>query len=204
MKNAIILFTALLIFACESKPPNPLYLDSNGITIKAHKWADIGDKGVINGIKYEIVDRETLMSLIRSGNSYERVCTTYITSMRKLFYNTTTSQDISSWDVSNVEDMSLMFSNNRAFNQDIGAWDVSNVMDMFKMFHYAFSFNQDIGSWNVSNVVRMSEMFNGAHRFNQDIGSWDVSNVYKCYEFNEESSDKWVLPKPNFTNCDPK
>ena len=36
------------------------------------------------------------------------------------------NQDISKWDVSNVEDMEYMFRNSQ-FNQDISNWDVSNV-----------------------------------------------------------------------------
>ena len=69
-----LLVLIILIFSCESEPPNPLYLDSNGITIKAHKWAKIGDEGIINDVRYTIVDFQTLNTLIRSGNSYERVC----------------------------------------------------------------------------------------------------------------------------------
>ena len=37
---------------------------------------------------------------------------------------------------------------NTPFNQDIGSWDVSNVIDMSGMF-YKSSFNHDIGSWAV-------------------------------------------------------
>ena len=49
--------------------------------------------------------------------------------------------------------MSYMFYNNSAFNQDIGSWNVSNVENMSNMFSYAINFNQDISLWNVSNVM---------------------------------------------------
>ena len=62
-----------------------------------------------------------------------------------------------------------------SFNQDISSWDVSNVTNMSGMFGNS-SFNQDISSWDVSNVTNMSSMFQDSP-FNQDIGSWDVSNV---------------------------
>ena len=63
------------------------------------------------------------------------------------------------WDVSNVTDMSGMFSWT-SFNQDISKWDVSNVTDMSEMFGYVFSFNQNLSGWNVSNVVKWEGIFN--------------------------------------------
>ena len=76
------------------------------------------------------------------------------------------------------------------FNPDISSWDVSNVTNMSNMFgtkgyseaqnrdnYYEVYFNQDISKWDVSKVTNMSGMFNNAIDFNQDIGSWDVSMV---------------------------
>jgi surface protein len=87
------------------------------------------------------------------------------------------NSDISGWDVSNVNNMSFMFSVAVSFNQSIGNWNVSNVLNMSYMFASAISFNQFLGLWNVSNVIDMSYMFADASLFNQDIGGWNVSNV---------------------------
>jgi surface protein len=93
------------------------------------------------------------------------------------------NQDIGSWDVSSVTDMSNMFygfsltNSVSAFNQDIGNWDVSNVTDICGMFRDATAFNQDIGGWDVSSVTDMGYMFRNAANFNKFIGNWDVSNV---------------------------
>ena len=92
---------------------------------------------------------------------------------------------IGTWDVSDVTDMSCLFSFHdddnfvvvNAFNDDISGWNVSNVTDMSCMFQNARSFDQNIGAWNVSNVTDMSCMFHFAHSFNQNVGQWNVSNV---------------------------
>ncbi|MGY8925336.1 MAG: BspA family leucine-rich repeat surface protein [Flavobacteriales bacterium] len=106
-----------------------------------------------------------------------------VTDMSGLFKDKTTfNDDIGSWNVNSVTNMSEMFRGATLFNQPIGNWDVSSVTDMNFMFGnpYGFdsgSFNQNIGSWDVSSVLNMDSMFEEAGSFNQDIGSWNVSNV---------------------------
>jgi surface protein len=43
--------------------------------------------------------------------------------------------------------MAGMFFDALSFNQDISNWDVSNVNRMASMFFYASSFNQDLSNW---------------------------------------------------------
>ena len=112
----------------EKDTENPVYLDDNGITVKAKAHAKIGDVGVIDGVEYTVVDRNMLDEMIQYGEDVTVVCTTKIT------------------------DMSYLVPSSNSFNQDIGSWDVSNVTDMDDMFYYADAFNQDISSWDVSNV----------------------------------------------------
>ena len=113
------------------------------------------------------------------------------------------NQDISSWNVSNVTEMNVMFSDASSFNQDISSWNVSNVTNMRYMFSDASSFNQDIGSWNVSNVTDMSGMFSECLVIQPR--PWQrgmYSNVTQCGGFSQ-GTPAWTLPKPNFTNCNP-
>ena len=60
---------------------------------------------------------------------------------------------ISTWDVSQVTDMSYLFKDKTDFNDDISNWDVSNVTNMNFMFNEASSFNQDISNWCVTNIA---------------------------------------------------
>tara|TARA_B100000886_G_C20306776_1_gene442086 strand:+ start:613 stop:825 length:213 start_codon:yes stop_codon:yes gene_type:complete len=41
----------------------------------------------------------------------------------------------------------------------ISSWDTSEVTDMSNLFQWAKDFNDDIGNWDVSNVFYMAEMF---------------------------------------------
>lgn len=99
------------------------------------------------------------------------------TSLKKTFYASpliSNYERISNWDVSNIEDMSQLFSET-AFNIDISNWDVGNVKTTYAMFLNT-TFNQDIGNWDTSNIESMRQMFMYTP-FNQDIGDWDVSKV---------------------------
>ena len=153
-----------------------IYLDENGVTIKAYDSAAVGVTGTINGIVYTVVDDSTIADEMANGNY--NLCTTKVTNMGDLFTrNTTFNADISSWDTSNVTNMEAMFASATAFNQDIGSWDTSKVTDMNEMFGGASAFNQDIRDWDTSNVRDMSAMLAITPSFNQEIGGWDTSNV---------------------------
>ncbi len=162
-KNITVKFSPIAFFA------------DNGVTIMC-PYADVGDIGVVNGVEYEVVDRELLIQRIEEGKGSlnRKVCVSLISDMSRLFNGLQFNQDIGNWDVSSVTDMSIMF-DNTPFNQDISKWNVSNVRNMSFMF-YQSDFNQDIGDWDVSSVEYMDGMFTRS-LFNQDIGNWDVSSV---------------------------
>ncbi|MBT8235524.1 MAG: DUF285 domain-containing protein [Bacteroidia bacterium] len=57
-----------------------------------------------------------------------------------------------------------------------------------------------MSTWDVGNVTDMARMFYET-QFNQDLSGWNVGNVVRCEQFGF-STPQWILPKPNFTNCD--
>tara|TARA_B100000989_G_scaffold298494_1_gene288095 strand:+ start:3317 stop:4720 length:1404 start_codon:yes stop_codon:yes gene_type:complete len=178
---------------CSNTPENTdvntsgcpyIYLEANGVTLKATDDAFSDREYMYKGELYYVAKNSDFdgESCAYCETHFERIITTRVTNMNRMFLNRGTFNDtISSWDVSNVTNMQDMFNGATNFNQDIGSWDVSNVTNMRSVFEGATNFNQDIGSWDVSNVTNMQSVFYDASNFNQDIGGWDVSNVTNMY-----------------------
>ena len=104
---------------------------------------------------------------------------------------------ISTWDTSQVTDMSGLFGRTALnenddvedtscvlldslplFNDDISAWDTSSVTTMEKMFQGQSAFNQPLNDWRVDKVTNMGFMFHKASAFNQPLNNWRVHNVW--------------------------
>lgn len=173
------------IVALSLSPPLPnaangFSLESNGVTVSCPKAA-VGSTGIVNGTVYTKVDESQLRARasdeMRWG-SLERICTSGIENMSRLFYNTAFNRPIGSWDTSAVRNMSELFFKANSFNQPIGEWDTSSVVDMNAMFGFASNFNQIIGDWDTSSVQNMERMFLAARDFNKAIGEWNTSSVH--------------------------
>ncbi len=173
------------------------------------EFTDISEKLVIdknfssNVNNYKPQTKDELKELIEQhikkyGNEVDlnNIDTSDITDMSELFEFSDFNGDISEWDVSNVEDMTLMFGNAKNFNKDISEWNTGNVAYMEYMFSGATSFDQEIGHWDVSNVTTMQGMFKNAENFNADISYWDVRNVTNMAEMfsGATSFDQNLLP----------
>ena len=174
MKLLFLLFSWVTIIAQTNYS---IYLDQNGVTVKAAPDAVIGESYELEGKTYRVVNNEMLRSMVNDGADLSGVITTYVTDMSYLFYKRENfDADLSSWDTSSVNTMSKMFMLAESFSGDLSSWDVSNVTDFGDMFHGTRRFNSDLSSWNVSSAELLNGMFHDSY-FNQNINSWDVSNV---------------------------
>jgi surface protein len=72
-----------------------------------------------------------------------------------------TSLDLSTWDVSNVTDMSYMFYHcDYLKTVRCGDWDTSSVTDMTNMFYWCTKLNDlDISRWDTGSVKDFTYMF---------------------------------------------
>ncbi len=80
-------------------------------------------------------------------------------------------------DLSNVTDVSKMFSNAELANPDTSLWDTSNIFNMSQMFLGAWNANPDTSNWNTSNVTDMSFMFFQATIAQPNTSNWDTGEV---------------------------
>ena len=61
--------------------------------------------------------------------------------------------------------MEGFFYNAISFNQDISSWNVSNVFDISKMFYNAEKFDKNISNWNLDNIKDSYFMFKNTNAF---------------------------------------
>ena len=102
-----------------------------------------------------------------------------VTNMRNIFnYANVTSLNLTGWSTDKVTDMYYMFSDCKAtIITGLEDWDISNVKSMEYMFHKCKATSLDISNWDVSNVTNMSSMFTEITLEVLDISDWDTSKV---------------------------
>ena len=117
--------------------------------------------------------------------------------------------DISNWNVSNVEDLSVMFQGCEQLKSvgDLSDWNVSKVEDMFAMFCDCINLKSvgDLSNLNVSNVKSMNFMFYECKQLKSigDLSDWNVSNVksmnsmfFGCEQLKSVGDlSNWSMPK---------
>ena len=124
--------------------------------------------------------------------------------------------DVRKLDMSQVEDMSYMFTSTGADSSvstvnitGIGEWDVSNVKNMEGVFtrtgFFAATVRMDLSKWDVSSVTNMYDLFFLTGYFATsfslgDLSKWDVSNVTDMGSTFQQtgSAATWTLDLSNW------
>ena len=100
-----------------------------------------------------------------------------------------TELDLSSFDTSNVINMSYMFYFcSKLTTLDVSNFDTSNVTDMSNMFSYCESLTTlDVSNFDTSKVTKMNYMFQNCRNLTsiEGLNNWDISKVTNVdYMFN--------------------
>ena len=115
-------------------------------------------------------------------------------------------EGIEGWDVSNWTSFIGLFYSTIPVESDLSSWDVSNVTNISAGFGLG-TVNPNINNWDVSNVTTMGTFFFGnigeKYIEGMDLSGWDVSNVSNCNSFFGGITNWPESKKPNFTNCNP-
>jgi surface protein len=175
--------------------PNPYIIsDANGIY-----YAVMSGNSSSKTIIQDYADNINKNPFLNQNNgafiSFDRIITSLMRDFSGMFQYRAFNRSITSWDTSNVRNMSEMFSGTNNFDQDITSWNTGNVMNMSEMFKGASNFNQNISTWNTGNVMTMSEMFLFSSRFNQNLSNWDVRNVTSYSYFGNTLMPSAYLPR---------
>ena len=96
------------------------------------------------------------------------------------YYSVLEALDLSSFNTSNVTNMSYIFSCNYSLiNLDLSSFNTLNVTDMGNMFTQCSSLTSlDLGNFNTSKVTNMRSMFEDCSSLTSlDLSSFNISNV---------------------------
>jgi hypothetical protein len=94
-----------------------------------------------------------------------------------LAYNNASLVNLDDLDVSNVQNFSFAFSNNKVFDNRLTKWDTSSATNFSGMFMNAESAQPDVRFWDTSNVTSFKSMFENAYEAIPDVRKWNMSNA---------------------------
>ena len=102
---SLVLLTVSLGLFSQSTP----YVNTRGCVVC--DMLSVADTFSLNGATYTVVDRPLLNTMRNNYSDLSKVCVSLVSDMANVFrHNSSFNQDIGNWDVSNVSDMKLMFS----------------------------------------------------------------------------------------------
>jgi len=86
--------------------------------------------------------------------------------------------------------MASMFSGASSFNQDISSWDMTKVTNVSSMFTNATAFDQNLGAWNMSTVTTFTNFMSGKTAATFSAANLDA--IYNGWIANELGTAKSI------------
>ena len=129
---------------------------------------------------YEMIRDDIFYLHYKKDSNLAPVIPINASSCYKMFYDCTTSFNLSNFDTSKMTDMSWMFDNCLSLTTlDLSNFDTSNVTNMSYMFSKCQSLTSlDLSNFDTSKVTDMSYMFSYCSRLiSLDLSSFDTSKV---------------------------
>jgi len=150
---------------------------------------------------YEMIRDDVFYLHYKKDSNLAPVIPINASSCYKMFYDCTTSFNLSNFDTSKMTDMSWMFDNCLSLTTlDLSNFDTSNVTNMSYMFSKCQSLTSlDLSNFDTSKVTDMSYMFSYCSRFiSLDLSSFDTSKVTDMSYMFEDCSGLTLLDLSNF------
>lgn len=120
-------------------------------------------------------------------------------------YNLNEIRGIEDWDVSSVEDMQFLFSDNYEIKEfNLSRWNTKNLINMYGLFgHCHYLEKVDISNWDVSKVTNMGELFEEDFALTSlDLSGWNTESLkttnkmfYKCENITSIDLSKFKIDK---------
>lgn len=178
-------------------------INTNSLT--KYDWfkEETGEKHWVlyNTEMYEMIRDDVFYLHYKKDSNLASVIPINASSCYKMFYDCTTSFNLSNFDTSKMTDMSWMFDNCLSLTTlDLSNFDTSNVTNMSYMFSKCQSLTSlDLSNFDTSKVTDMSYMFSYCSRLiSLDLSSFDTSNVTDMSYMFEDCSGLTLLDLSNF------
>ena len=141
---------------------------------------------------YEMIRDDVFYLHYKKDSNLAPVIPINASSCYKIFYDCTTSFNLSNFDTSKVTNMDCMFNRCESLTQlDLSNFDTSRVAEMYAMFWRCKALTKlNLSNFNTSSAIKMISMFRDCSALTQlDLSSFDVSHVTNmCYMFSGCSS----------------
>ena len=175
-------FLDFIDFVLENIPANARGIEKID-NVNESIWGDIYKRGAGEQIRKE--------DIIRPFDKYE-----LIECIKQQYEKQGKGEnlDLTMIDVSDVEDMSCLFTclfsswdswdNSQTIKHiDMSNWDVSHVKDMTSMFYGCVSIESlEVSDWDVSSVIMMTSMFQNCNNLESiDVSKWKMSSAINFY-----------------------